>query len=122
MAPVMSTLAALGALAMLTSQALAGTARVNNFCQGYDVWCAAVQGAIAANPNPGTDWEKLAYGQSLERTFSLDNVGFSIKCTKNQYETPAIKVTQLEYTWNPSASPPKLWYDVSNVDGHRFVD
>ena len=99
-----------------------GSAIVTHYCP-YTVYCAKVDGYTNGDPSlPSVQWSVLPSNTPLSWNFGETTplLGVSIQCTR---DPPASKssVTQLEFSWDPNLDH-RVWFDVSNVEGHPFVN
>ena len=112
-----------------------GSAMVIHHCD-YPLWCARVQGYLKDDPTPSEQREKPhwmagAKRQPLVYPFYAKGplTSLTIMCTRDPNVLNP-RVTQLEFYWEPNpivsnptvGGPPRVWWDVSNVEGHPFID
>ncbi|OAX80692.1 hypothetical protein ACJ72_04969 [Emergomyces africanus] len=106
---IKGALAAAAAFSALPS-ALAGTASVKNNCDcPVYLWSVANLGNVPRHTiNPGETYVE-------EYRTNPNGGGISLKISKNYSD---LVITQFEYT----LAGPKVFYDVSNINGYPFVD
>ncbi|KAK2788683.1 hypothetical protein FQN52_003714 [Onygenales sp. PD_12] len=101
-------IAAATALATLLPTALAGTAKIKNQCKDtVHIWSIADTGKVEKQEiKPGGEY-------SEEYRNNPNGGGISIKMALTEDDS---NVSQFEYT----LSEPKVFYDLSNIDGYPF--
>ena len=106
-----------GALAVLPAVHATSSAAVHNACS-HDVYVGIVPGAPAGGSAQTVPWQTLASGGWITDPFDShpENVGVSIFMATDISDLNHVAMTQLEYDWDPAGSPPKTWFDISNIN------
>ena len=127
----MLVLLAISFLSLLAPKVQAvGNAMVMHHCP-YPLWCARVRGYFKDDQTPAADrpapvWMGGDPGQPFVYPFGIlpPLTPMTIMCTRDP-SVPKPLVTQLEFAWEPNpivGGPPRVWWDVSNVEGHPFIN
>ena len=116
--PACKSLLLAGSLVALPAVHATSTASIHNACS-FDVYVAVVEGVPTGTSPPSAKWTTLSAGGSLTDAFSSHPVGQGVSlkvAADNSNLDSNLALTQMEYTWNPNQTPPKTWFDVSNVN------